>query len=377
MDVSRYADRYISGRLGAYLVKKNLIIVNSLFNLILAIQLKKTLLNDETDIVISDMTCELKRIYDTGILKEAFDEVYFANYTNLRSHAFTKRYISFFSPKYAIKLLLSGKVLKEYTDIYFWNPDELIYHYLRYLNVNRKNYSLHLYADALGGLTTNVPIETKRYSSNVLNFLDKFIFKYDTISKMKYDYYLFSPQYYIGERDRELVHIPEINYNDINIVKYLNKVFGYENKNIRQKFIFLDGAKDGFIDEDENKKIIFTMIETVGSENFAIKPHPRTDLNYYRDMEIDIISSSIPWELYCLNTNIENKVIITYCSAAAVMPAILYGKKMKVVTYMDLLSSSSSAMEGIRKLFHKVNQQSHNVVFAETVELLEDALLEK
>ncbi len=358
-------------------MKRNLIIVNSLFNLILAIQLKKTLLNDETDIVISDMTSELERIYDTGILQETFDEVYFANYHNLRNHAFSKKYISFFCPKYAIKLLLSGEELKEYTDIYLWNPDELIYHYLRYLNVNRKKYSVHLYADALGGFTTNVPIETKRYSSNILNFLDKFIFKYDTISKMKYDYYLFSPQYYIGEKDRELVHIPEINCNDENIVKYLNKVFSYENKNIKQKYIFLDGAKDGFIDEDENRKIILAMIETVGSENFAIKPHPRTDLNYYNDMKTDIISPSIPWELYCLNTDIENKVIITYCSAAAVMPAILYGKRMKVITYMDLLSSSSSAMEGIRKLFHKVNQQSHNVIFVETIELLEDALLEK
>ena len=66
-------------------VKRMVAFVNGYISLITVIQIKKAIFPDERfDIIISDLTPGLKKIYESKVLEEEFEKVYFSQYSSLK-----------------------------------------------------------------------------------------------------------------------------------------------------------------------------------------------------------------------------------------------------------------------------------------------------
>lgn len=301
-------------------MKRMVAFVNGYISLIAVIQIKKVMFPDERfDIVISDLTPGLKKIYDSKVLEEEFEKVYFSQYSSMKR--INKAFI-LFSPNKLIQDIV-GEPLPYYTDIFFWNPTWLFYSYIMHLNTMGREYNLHLYGEALGAYVTDHPIEDPLFKCN---FLDSYLEKkygYRLVKNMEYDYYVFAQELISFDSDRNIVSIPKLTQDCIG---YLNRVFSYEeHKNkIKEKFIFMDKYhKDEMNNENMIISILNRLITSLGSESFAVKAHPRQDKSFYLDNDIRSIEMDFPWELYCLNNNIDDKIIISYSSSAMYMPYIL------------------------------------------------------
>ena len=301
-------------------VKRMVAFVNGYISVITVIQFKKAIFPDERfDIIISDLTPGLKKIYESKVLEEEFEKVYFSQYSSLKR--INKAFI-LLSPNKMIQDIV-GESLPYYTDIFFWNPTLMFYSYIMYLNTMDRGYNLHSYGEALGAYVTDHPIEEPLFKYNFLNVYLKKRYGYILVENMEYDYYVFGQELVSFNSDRNIVSIPKLTQD---CISYLNKVFNYEDyKNeIKEKFIFMDKYHK---DEMNNENMIISLLDrltsSLGRGSFAVKAHPRQDKSFYLDNNIKLIEMDFPWELYCLNNNIDDKIIISYSSSAMYMPYIL------------------------------------------------------
>lgn len=349
---------------------KGVILVHSLFNLILALQIRNSIYCDEPfDIVLFDTSEGMNRIYKIGYLNNIFDNIYFVRtkkkISKIRKSIY--KYASFLSPQYGIKKILGINKITIYTDIFCWNPDDVFYHFCRYYNFKKRKYNIHLYADALGGFYIDYPHESPKYKIGLLNWIDKKIFKYEFIKNMDYDYYMFSPQFFVGKTERKLIEIPKIEK-----VELLNQVFGYEKALMpNEKFILIDESEDIKIDEEKKKEFILRIKKILGNNNFIIKLHPRTRVDYYDDFDIKVMENTIPWEIYCANNEVDDKVLIVHSSSAALLPIILFGKIPKIYVYFDILEAKIKDADKSKEMYELMAEQTDRIIFFKDMETLE------
>ena len=313
--------------------RKNVIFVNSLFNMILAVQLRKSLYGHEQfDVLVSNVASGLKEIYDSHELENIFDHVYYVDYKKLNKFVLFKGVIK---PEYIWNSVIEDYFI-EYENIFFWNPTRMLHYYLMELNRRRKPYKLHVYADAAGGYITDCPVEKGIFRFPVFNDILSKKYGYKPICRQEYDYYLFSPQYMGYESLRPIREIPLIDYHDEKIRMTYNKIFHInESYSITEKFIFMDvNQTDQFQGRETGLDYIKTVIKSVEKQNLVLKPHPRQNLEIYKDLKIKIITLIFPWEVYCINHSIDEKVIIAFGTSSAFLPYVLFNTNHTVV-YID------------------------------------------
>lgn len=117
-------------------------------------------------------------------------------------------------------------------------------------------------------------------------------------------------------------------------VQSLNRVFGYDPQidPYLEKYIFFEEAyrSDGRLVDDMD--IVERTAQIVGKEQILIKRHPRSQEDRFGRLGFSTnVSCGIPWEVIALNICLDEKVIITIASAAAITPYLLLGMKMKAV----------------------------------------------
>ena len=138
---------------------------------------------------------------------------------------------------------------------------------------------------------------------------------------------LYCPELYkltFGDVDN-VVRLPNWS-KDINTLSILNYICGVTDEaKIYNKYIFLDTIPSESFDEKGQLQYIklFNVCVKELSSELIIKRHPRDSRRY--NVLCDIYKySSIPFELICANSNINNKVLITTGSSAAFTPKILF-----------------------------------------------------
>ena len=302
---------------------KCVIFVNSLFGLISAIQIREGIYQDCVfDIIVSDIDPKLKRVYDNRVLEEKFSNVIFVSHKNQKKF---DKLVFFLSPELYIKRIL-GNNIKFYTDVFFWNPTLLLHSYLIYLNRNHQHYNLHLYGDAIGSYVTECPFDNSPFNNRLLNILLKFVSGFCNVEEMSYDYYVFASKYISFSPKHRIIEIPSVKKD---MTEYYNRLFNYDERiHIFQRIIFMDKQHDDMFDEfDYGLSIINELIRSWKNESVIVKPHPRQDLQIYTKNNIRTLRLDNPWELYCLNNDISDKVIISYGSSALYLPYIFNCKQ--------------------------------------------------
>lgn len=346
------------------------IFVNSYMGLITAIQIREYLYNNcEFDMVMSDLTPSLFEIYNNGVLKDRFDNIYFVSTGRYKR---IYKYITLISPQKYLKKILKTDI-KEYTDVFFWNPTQLVHNYIMHLDSIGINYKLHLYGDAIGSYVVDYPFETNLYRSKILNSIIRKRAGYRFIKELEYDYFVFAPQYISFETKRKIVEIPKINKKDI---EYYNKIFGFDTSiKIDNKYIFMDKQhNDEFSGDDISISILKTINELVDKDDFIIKSHPRQNESVYSKNNLNVLKLDIPWEIYCFNNDIKYKIIISYGSSALFMPFIMFGSKYTSICIQTQNNFNQIFKKEFQLFLEKFSKENKNLVVVNDISQLPDVI---
>ena len=325
--------------------KKNLIIIKSVPQIFIAIAIRLANCSDEYfDAILCGSNKTLRCFFERKVLDNIFDNIYIVdddviNYgkETILSVIFTQRYTK------NIVTSNGNKLGDDYTDIFFWNANKTAYIIMAYCKLTRG--SIHVICDAFGGYLAEGPDDDRPDSYQVFyktwcNYIFKKVHSLKELKHMDYDYYMFKP---ILSYPRRVHNVKEVPVNILKKDSYLNcinDIFEVQKqKEISQKFIFMGNVPGEFTDENIVMDVVQRTQKQLGYDKFGVKAHPRTPADYYKKLGINEVSWSAPWDVYCMNYDISNKIIISGESSSVFLPTFLYEKKCTFVLIRGLLQS--------------------------------------
>ncbi|MDU6359654.1 MAG: hypothetical protein E6590_06740 [Clostridiales bacterium] len=140
-----------------------------------------------------------------------------------------------------------------------------------------------------------------------------------------------------------------------NIFKFNNKKYEFRN------IIYLDQPIEELKIGIGRKDIADFIIKNINTEYLTLKMHPRQQNFDYDKYKFQIINdNTLPWEVMC--SMINNKVIITFHSTAALTPLFLYNNNNKII-FLYKIFSKQCMDERIEKFLEKCKSEYLNKVF--------------
>lgn len=315
-------------------MRKNVIFVNSALNLLFAINLRKKLfMAEQFDIVLNMSIPGVQDIIKSRKLEECFDNVYFADYSRVTEWVKIR---SIISPKYFFKVI-TGKEFVEYESVFFWNPTLLFYFYYFEMQCRKRKTKLHLYGESIGAYVCDTPHQEyigSVFGRRIYYRIIKKRYDFRGVSDYDYDYYLIGADYMGFHSDRKVIDVPIFDISDKGFVDYINDLFAVSSvKEITERYIFMDVVhKDRFDCSNVGMGFLNSLRDKISSEDFIVRAHPRQSKDIYDQIKIDSNPSRIPWEVYCANYDISDKVIISYGSGSAFLPMIFYGYDYYIIS---------------------------------------------
>ena len=293
-------------------MKKTLILCDTYYQVIFAIQLANSIKNKESvHIAITDQSNNSYEIYKNILKSSVFDNAYF-----VKTKKKTSKLSNFFLRAKEFSSSLFGFKTKQYifTEIY----DELIC----------CGPSLAAHAIYAVLINTNPRVEVNFFEEGVLSYQKqinssrriKFLYKLRSLLNWKNmissakNFYCFYPEVYYGSMT--CIKVPLIDSNS-NIPFILRDIFEIDDSNrYLQKYIFFTSVYDfeGGKPIGEYQTAL-RVKEIVGTDNLLIKKHPRDTRTIFEDNGFIVDSNSnVPWEVIQLSNDFSNKVFLTATS---------------------------------------------------------------
>ncbi len=354
--------------------KKVLIIVNTHFNLMLAIQLRRTILIDDyVDLFLGREV--LHKVYKRGRLNTVFNNVFFVDDYN---HKQTLK--MFFFPKTFAKTVTQKDYI-QYDEFFFWNLDWIIYNYFKASRFSKVKW--HIYCDAVGGYLTDIPDGPPSYGSSmhgkVLNILDRILWEWRPVDQIEHDYYLFNPEYFLVKPTCEHKKIPSIDVNDRALIQLLNEIWGYNHNPIKERVIYIDTGVEVRQGDNSTYQSVNLLAKTIGDENIIIRPHPATKMDVYEFRNMHLMNADYPFELFCLNGGLNDKLLVCNSSSAVLSLFVCFNMCPNVITTISYINyNHPSLIEELYEFNRIISEKNSTYRFAnndeELVELTKDFL---
>lgn len=222
-----------------------------------------------------------------------------------------------------------------------------------------KQVELHYIEDGLGAYTSSPIIRIDTPAKKIVKLLNRHSMYHAKIDS----YYVYEPDLVAKKHDAPYYKLPKLNYeNDARLI--IMTVFGLNDASDRQladKILFFDQpfVNDGFsIDE---KAFINEVRKMSLEEPITIKLHPRSVTDKYGD--IDILETDLPWELYCLNLEMDNVYLLSIGTTAAFTPYLMFGLEMPVIILASYYLKKLKAEKGNEQtmtMLENIVSFSHN-----------------
>lgn len=354
--------------------KQICILVNTVYQLIVAVTIHETLLkNCETDLIVSDKTPILKKIYESGRFSNVFRNCYFADSSKLtptyRNNGLVNLFESLFYNKNTRTML--GSDLKYYDEVYYANCDEIMKELFK--SAVRKNPNV-LFQSFEDGMFSYVKDPGVLISSKLGAFIFRYLLRYDD-TRQNTDLYLFEPKLASSDITKQCKRIPK---PEKPVFQILTDLFQFTPQKIKEPFIFFGQGAAAIKQEKEYRKIIETAYQTIGKEDFILKKHPRkAPLDEFGD-EMKVLRSNCPWELFEMDHNCDDNILISIFSTSCVTGKLLFESKTTTILMPEMANDMFDipvAMEEYTKCFKKIAAQYENVYLVaskeELIELLE------
>ena len=316
-----------------------LIVCNSVFQLYVAVILKKTFLNGKkVDLVLTDATPCFSEMCHNYRLQELFENVFYREINKnaqelnrILKSRYGKVLFEIF-PKMYVKRVWKIET-KQYDECFFSTyirPNIFLQHAIKR---NNKDNQIHMYED---GISTYLLGNSYQYLTP--KFLRK-IFNVSTIEALVDDLYLLEPDLLCLNQYKNIKRIPRPKECP-EVEQLLDEIFISEKYDIKEKFVFFEESfnNDGHITNDAD--LINSAYESVGQGEFILKNHPRNKVNRFKS-KLPIIETPIFWEKYILDHSIDHKVLITVSSNTVFVPHILCGCEPTVIMLYKLFDGTS------------------------------------
>lgn len=318
-------------KIGNKMKRKNVLcICNTYYQLIMYIQIRKTILKDSyITLLISDHSKGAEKIANTIRLLDIFNEVHFIrtlDYDHGKENIVKKIVKTF-------QLILGEKT--DFQEIILRkNYDELIYYnfnstaILVFSLLIKSSPNLICSRIEEGLISYNYCINDTdmiyRGCNQVAYFIRKIFHLADLKSQTKFFYCLF-PSLYHG--NKQTIPIPFTDEQMTENGKVLAQIFGINKKDLSysEKYIFFSGVGDFEggkpIGEIDIANIIASI---VGKDNILIKKHPRDKRDIFERNGFHVDDkSNVPWETIVLNYNFKNHIFLSVTSGSVMFGSIV------------------------------------------------------
>ena len=156
---------------------------------------------------------------------------------------------------------------------------------------------------------------------------------------------LYSPELYykLNPDSTAIVEQMPCLWQQKSVKDVINKMFEFKLEDkVHEKVILLDILKEVLSDDEQIRytRCCNYINSVFHKENIIVKKHPRdntenSNFTYYHN-------SSIPFEVLALNSDISNKIIITYASTGAITPKQIFDKEPIVILLYKLIKKENT-----------------------------------
>lgn len=339
-----------------------LFVCETVFQLMTAINIKYHLYpNTDADIALT-MSTDLSRYMDALSRTGLFKKIYRSEYYGPRDQkkildAAPNRSLMKHPEKYAY----SFPLVHQYSDYFMASNTtrflKVVYYHLIKLGTTPR---VHIYDEGANPYFSNIESLCRNDSLDhtIYRSSERFI---NNIAEVL----LYAPELYSGGEDWVLSAIPKIKESDTEFVGLLKLVFG-ECVMPNEKYIFFNECFSIERIASNDIQILDRIGGKVGKENVTVKLHPRTPHGeeLYRLHGYSIFAEkTIPWEMFVLDANIEDKVLISVSSNTIINPKIVFDKNVNALYLWKVMKLS--------KRWH-VTQSSYQTFLKKTMQMLNE-----
>lgn len=351
---------------------KILIICDTYYQLIIAVQMKLTFWRDtEVDLFLSNHSNGAKSIADR--LKNI---TLFAEIKYIESKEFTYKNSLIKNVKDIVEYnfgRLKCKELKKYDEILFYGLNLYLYAIQDYYDFIRHDVRWSRYEEGLLSYDTDFAYG-KRVS--LTRKLRKISGRNDIVDKID-RYYCFFPELKQQHKEWNFCKIPVLTESSYELKEILNYIFNYKSVFYKQKYIFFASSSDIDGQSFGETEIILKLANKVGKENLLIKMHPRDTRSIYENRGIAVMrESSIPWEIIQMNEDLSRHVLLTVNSGAFLsITAILKQQIQGVFLYPQVSKKDKAFLSrayNIRSILLMLHSNNMCCRLIECDEVLED-----
>ncbi len=360
---------------------RRLVIVNTYYQLIFAIQLKMTLFkNDKIVLLISDHSDRADLVTDNIKKIRYFEEVYHISTLGSGDKRTNIQKIEDFIEITFGEINRYHSYLKEIEDLCFdeilvFNYNISTYGLYSLLTHHNKRIKVSRFEEGVLSYNTGV-MQTKR--RRLIDRLRVIQGKTSIVGALDH-FYCFYPELYLGELDP--VRVPQIKRQK-KLVDILHTAFSLDRTTISytEKYIFFTSVYD-FEGGDPigEYDLVCRIAEAVGKEDLLIKVHPRDKRTLYADNGFKVDrNSAVPWEVIQLSLDLSDKVLITATSGSVLAGSLMYEDKVKTYYMYKCcnLSGNISAIETVHNIEALLGKQTmrEDLEMVKVAEQLEDIL---
>lgn len=214
-------------------------------------------------------------------------------------------------------------------------PRLIYFHFLK----NHMNTELLYFEDGIGSYLGNAVSPSRSFDK----WIRRFLFGKEALN-FNHEKYLFSPDFFSVMNSKHAVlikEIPSIMKNE-RLVHIFNEVFLFKKEYlIKERVVLLDILKSVVFTENNIQQLllIYNLIfEKLGYDNLVVKNHPR-DRDVRIDKAIYYSHTEVPFESICMNTNMNQKVLISYGTTAIGTPKIMFDQEPIIILLYRLVKS--------------------------------------
>ncbi len=312
--------------------KRYLFIVNQLFQLMVATQMRMTLFADaDADLLLINSSSGIGGVYENIRDAGIYGDVFIVKRNTLPSDAqrvkllFTQlldREWRFFEDS-------SFVPTKEYDAVFFNDPSLQNTMIALYLN-RHKAVPMYRFEEGLGTYLSEFGTSSKRFLftykvwSHALQLLGR-----PSPLKIMSGHYYFFPGLIQYEPRYKTFQIPPFTLTDGRFRDFVLNTYPMplEGEFDRKYIFFEENIVNGGIDD---YSLIMKIADLVGRENLMIKLHPRRAVDRFSDQGIKVsVSTGTPWEAVMMKLDTSDKVLMTISSSAALSSRLYFNSRVK------------------------------------------------
>lgn len=309
--------------------RKILIITYTYFQLIVAIQLRRTEFQaDDVDVIVTDQSKDSREVANRLREAQVFRTVFCVHdFDGLDETGILVKY-----KKYIAARLHPEKVLQRYVslvdryDMFLFHNASLLTH----LICRHCGKQMRCFRFEEGYSTYTRPLLEKRWLRRLMIRC-----AFGDIGRRIQGMYLFHPELFRQDVKYPLLRICPLKKNNEELRRILNRIFAYEPDSclLDADYIFLEESFRLSVPAIDDVDLVRRIAGIVGKEHLVVKQHPRSPDNPFAALGIATIpSGGIPWEVILMNEDLSDKTLLTVMSGAVLAP-VLYGYQ-PIKTYL-------------------------------------------